>query len=39
MIAAMGGTDEFRRSAERRRLYVLPPPTPRTGGGIGGTTS
>lgn len=39
MIVVVGGHDDFRQPSQRRRSDVLPPPTPRTGRGIGGTPS
>lgn len=39
VMAAVGGIDEWRRSAHRRRTDELSPPAPRTGRGIGGTPS
>lgn len=39
VIAVVGGIDELRRPAQRRRTDVLLPPTPRTGGRTGSTSS
>lgn len=39
VMVVVGGTDDWRRPAQRRRTDELPPPAPRTGRGIGGTPS
>lgn len=39
VIAAVGGADELRRSAQRRRTGALPPPVSRSGGRMGSTSS
>lgn len=37
MLAEVGGIEDVRQSAQRRRFDVLPPLVPRTGTYMGGT--
>lgn len=39
VIEVVGGIDDFRQPAQRRRSDILPPPAPRIGRGTGGTTT
>ncbi|XP_057859678.2 cold shock protein 2-like [Cryptomeria japonica] len=39
MLAAVGGIEDDRRPAQRRRSNVLPPVTPQIGKSMGGTTT